>query len=301
MATNRNPLNCSTSRISPAAREWLASSASARPYHIFEKVTNLINADGDVITLMLSPAEMNPLALEVEAALDFRAHLTPHSEVRLEGEVLRVGELAVMLGSVHAWDPRPDWPAARRQLADVLRLVGFLEARLIADPIPESLAVFVAPGALESPVGGWQERARVGIQVYLNGVSAGDPASAGDFAAGLAGLGAGLTPSGDDFLIGVMHALWCTTPPDQARVICAAIAQAAAPRTNQLSANYLSRAALGEASGSWHDLVAALGRGDREGLLAPFAALCHLGHTSGQDALAGYLLGMRAIGKYPEP
>jgi hypothetical protein len=256
-----------------------------------------MNADGDVLSLMLAPAEMNPLALEIESPdppHDFRKHVQPQSEVQLEGNYLHAGNIAVRLSSQKLWDPTPNWHVARVNQPNVQSLVGEVASQLIDDHAPESLAILLrSPESLGSPVEGWQKRAQGPIIRLLDGLETDDSSSVLAGAADLAGLGMGLTPSGDDFIIGVMHAIWCSLPSSEAQAFCAALLSPVADRTNRLSASYLSRSALGEASDPWHTLIEALARGDVAGLKSPVDALIGLGHTSGQDALSGFVLGFK--------
>jgi Protein of unknown function (DUF2877) len=103
----------------------------------------------------------------------------------------------------------------------------------------------------------------------------------------LAGLGPGLTPSGDDVLAGyvaglvLLHGL---------RKKAAEIAEEASARTNSLSATLLRHAALGEVPEPVHVLFAT---GDVRPLLA-------FGHSSGQAWLrglvsAGYMVEMDGL------
>lgn len=90
----------------------------------------------------------------------------------------------------------------------------------------------------------------------------------------LAGLGEGLTPAGDDVLIGYVAGLalfrrW----PDMAHHV----AESAARRTSALSATLLRHAALGEVPEPVHAL---LERGDA-------SPLTHWGHSSGRHMLHG--------------
>ena len=106
-------------------------------------------------------------------------------------------------------------------------------------------------------------------------------------AARLAGLGGGLTPSGDDFVTGVMLWGWLAHPEPSS--FCQTLAQIAAPRTTTLSAAFLRAAARGECSAPWHALLAALNTGqDSEIMTAVQEILAH-GATSGADSLAGFL------------
>ena len=104
---------------------------------------------------------------------------------------------------------------------------------------------------------------------------------------GLAGLGRGLTPAGDDFLTGLMLWAWLShSDPDS---FCRSLLDVAAPRTTTLSAAFLRAATLGECSVSWHNLLAALSEGrDVEITTAVQKVLAH-GATSGADTLAGFL------------
>jgi len=104
-------------------------------------------------------------------------------------------------------------------------------------------------------------------------------------AAALAGLGPGLTPAGDDFLAGVMWGLRFAGERDvDAR--CAAIVDAAAPRTTPLSAALLRAAGAGLADARWHALLDALDRG--QDASAALRAVLAQGATSGADAWAGF-------------
>ena len=101
----------------------------------------------------------------------------------------------------------------------------------------------------------------------------------------LAGLGHGLTPAGDDYLLGVMAALWLTGRPEMA----VHIAQTAIPRTTALSAAFLQAAARGEFTEPWHALVEAWQAEDQPALMTTIARIAAFGATSGADALAGFI------------
>jgi hypothetical protein len=103
----------------------------------------------------------------------------------------------------------------------------------------------------------------------------------------LAGLGRGLTPSGDDFLTGVM--LWAWLAHVKPHSVCRALVDAAADRTTTLSAAFLRAAARGECMAAWHRLLFALSEGSDEELAAAVGTVLAYGATSGTDALAGFL------------
>jgi hypothetical protein len=100
----------------------------------------------------------------------------------------------------------------------------------------------------------------------------------------LVGLGPGLTPSGDDYLGGVMVALRMDERGAQADALWRWLEPRLAERTSAISAAHLAAAAQGEAHEALHAVLAG----------ADPALLDGVGHCSGWDALAGALAVYRA-------
>lgn len=125
-----------------------------------------------------------------------------------------------------------------------------------------------------------------------------DLSSAPKLAAQLAGLGGGLTPAGDDFMMGAMYAAWIIHPPEVAGVLVQTMANTAAPLTTSLSAAWLRSAGRGEAETLWHRFFNALLSSNAGAVRDEIQKILAVGHTSGADALAGFLGTMAAS---PEP
>jgi hypothetical protein len=114
----------------------------------------------------------------------------------------------------------------------------------------------------------------------------------------LAGLGPGLTPSGDDFLAGTLLALAMIQEhrPDGALgEIARLLLDTAAPRTHEISAAYLRAAYAGEASERWHALLGAMAAGNTQAIGPAAHGVMTVGETSGADMLAGFLVAMEAV------
>lgn len=109
-------------------------------------------------------------------------------------------------------------------------------------------------------------------------------------AVALAGWGPGLTPSGDDFLAGLMLSLW-VQKGELARPLCERIATAALPRTTRLSGAFLQASANGLADARWHALLHALAGAPGIMLEQAVREALAFGATSGLDMLAGFLYG----------
>jgi hypothetical protein len=103
----------------------------------------------------------------------------------------------------------------------------------------------------------------------------------------LIGLGGGLTPSGDDYLCGVMAALNFFGHGAIASRLADAVLPRAAHATNLVSHAYLRCASTGEASIVLFDVLACLLQPGQPSLDACLDAVDAVGHTSGWDCLAG--------------
>jgi hypothetical protein len=120
-----------------------------------------------------------------------------------------------------------------------------------------------------------------------------DPAAASVAADPLLGLGPGLTPSGDDFVGGVLFAR-CVREPARAEwsLAAARLVERARARTHPISVALLEDLATGDGYEPLHDLVDALAGGDEGSALRAVDRLGVLGHSSGWDMLTGFLVGV---------
>jgi hypothetical protein len=134
-----------------------------------------------------------------------------------------------------------------------------------------------------------------GWRALWQGLLVEDPRLCATGAARLAGLGNGLTPAGDDFLMGVIFALWASRPPYKVEPLADSIATSARPHTTRLSGAWLEAAARGEASIRWHRLIDALNGGNQRHIMVAVWRILQVGHTSGADALLGFLLAMGCL------
>jgi hypothetical protein len=107
-------------------------------------------------------------------------------------------------------------------------------------------------------------------------------------AEGLIGLGPGLTPSGDDYLAGMLVALRVFGRPTQADSLWRWLASRLPGRTSAISTAHVAAASAGEAHEALHACLENLagGSGDWDEVLKKIDSV---GHCSGWDGLAGAL------------
>jgi hypothetical protein len=284
--------------LSEPAEEWLQQSREARVLAVFERACNLVNEKGQLLALIAPELGMGPFALMVEVGNGrFTDCLTGDTRVTIRAgeEQLQVGPLLIQWSGTPLWQPRPAWKAVRT--VSLAPHHPPLRHLLLADAPADSLAGILAADRSASnwPATPLLLTARPAVQLLQQGLTAGEQSVCATAAQALAGLGGGLTPAGDDFLVGVIYALWACRPSAQAAPLAAAIAGAAAPLTTTLSAGWLAAAGRGEAGIAWHDLIKALATGRPQALQRAARAVLATGHTSGADALAGFLVGLACL------
>src|SRR5688572_7886331 len=180
----------------------------------------------------------------------------------------RLGEqVAVSLDGAGLWQP----PAPRSDLD--LHLLTVAAARRIP---AEGLGCLVI--GKHNALSGHAQPALDALERWLVGNALGEEAGA------LIGLGPGLTPSGDDYLGGMLVALRLTGRGVQADGLWRWLEPRLKARTSAISAAHLAAAAAGEAHEALHRVL----NGELE-----LDALNAVGHTSGWDALAGAMAVLR--------
>jgi hypothetical protein len=108
------------------------------------------------------------------------------------------------------------------------------------------------------------------------------------------GLGPGVTPSGDDILIGFLAGLWSMAGQNQTQIsfirsFGAELVQLA-KQTSKISRTYIFHATQGQFSSSLSQLAEAIATGGDVETAAQTAM--RVGHSSGMDSVTGLLIGL---------
>lgn len=113
----------------------------------------------------------------------------------------------------------------------------------------------------------------------------------------LIGLGTGLTPSYDDFLVGYLAGLWCVVRDKIARLhFLTNLGRELfrlSSRTNDISCTYLLHATSGQVSSLLFALAESICKGENSyNIIDKAETAMQVGHISGMAAVAGLLLGL---------
>jgi hypothetical protein len=280
-------------RLAPAARRWLAAASEAWVVHTFTDAAYLVDAGGGVLLVTRPPLGPSPFGLLLQSRqLEFTEAMHVGEAVAVSPGRIAGDGWSIDASTARSWKARPRWGSLRRRpsrLRDGIGVIrGALAERGPRGAFGRGLLGMPPADVPEGVEARLQERAKEGAAQLVAALGSGHGALESAVAA-LAGLGGGFTPAGDDFLMGAMLACWATRPSVEASGTGRTIAGAASPRTTTASAAWLAAAARGEASWPWHDLVDSLASGDSTGITRSARDILETGHTSGEDALAGFL------------
>lgn len=188
--------------------------------------------------------------------------------------------LRVSCDKAMPWRPRVAVPANAGAIAGALERIWVLAQRRLPS---EGFGYLLDPGR-DRPLA---VEALAGWLAQPSGVPVG--------AAGLIGLGPGLTPSGDDLVGGALCALHATGHGAVAARLADWALPLAKSNTSRISCAHLACAAEGECGEAVNDAIVALVSGGE----ADLERIDAIGHTSGWDALAGAVLALRTLRQAP--
>jgi len=259
--------------LSVAYPVWLTLRNQSFSGHVMtcsDHACNLIEGKERLIALTDPLIGRGPFSIVLDSAREVCKRLRPQQPVAIDTEAITLAGYRIPLRGAEIWDPTL-WPTARQfrltpALAAVLRPYTVWPQPLAHTAVDSATARLLAQGAcaLITAVTGMSGIASAVLQ--------------------LTGLGPGLTPAGDDYVLGVMAALWLSDGPD----LLAEIAAVCAPSTTDLSGAFLRAAAQGHFMEAWGQLAYMLERQDIPGARSAAQRLSEFGASSGRAALAGF-------------
>jgi hypothetical protein len=262
---------------------------------VFDPVCNLINEEGEVFSLVGPFVGNGPFSGLSEQGM-FTRWITAESKIKFAETSFMIDDTSVSFEQASLWEPHPNWALLRSAPRQLLKASDDIEQLLKEHAPPNSFAQIVLPLTQSGdPASKTHNKASLVIEELLPSFISENREIMRSSAAALGGLGPGLTPAGDDFLVGLMHALWVARPQAQALALSLVLAEAAVPRTNSLSGAWLSAASQGEAGEPWHELVIAIAGNDSSTIESAVMRILPTGHSSGADALGGFVVLSRLL------
>jgi hypothetical protein len=267
---------------------------AARIHSVFERVVNVETGRGRLLTLAFADADNAPDALVVNIRRWVGLGLAPGLAVRYAHGALALGGLlAISLAHATPWRCRfPAYPEDDDRMRTNLTQ---------AQDILSQQGTGIGVGGKDTTRHRENDVDRVLRRIFgqacdglYRALAAGDLMQAQPHAAQLIGLGPGLTPAGDDFLLGLLVALNIPESPAYAlRALGDFVLACAVRQTHAISLAGLRQAAAGQARESIVGLCEALLLGDPTDIRPGLERVLQIGSSSGTDIALGLLTGFR--------
>lgn len=263
-----------------------------RVHSVFAKAVNFTGPRGSLYSLVAAELDDAPGTVRVShtagTMLD-NLGIKPGDVVATIDGGLVCGPVTVNTVSVSPWSPAlppfPSRPADRRRLADSLVI---LRKEIVAAGQDGGLKAFIA-GSAGTVL---EERLAERATALVGALAAGNLDDALTAGNRLIGLGTGLTPSGDDFLAGMMVIFNMPAGPFGRRHRETAATWAAGAETGTVSRAMLRHAARGRTRAGVVAMLEALTDHAARGLAAAVRRVLNSGATSGTDLAAGIAAGL---------
>lgn len=270
--------------VSSRVQGSLRAGARGRVLSVHARACNLLLEDGRLLALVTPEIGNGPLSAVLDAGpAGWFERLAPGDPFNVHADGLWLGGQRTGVSSARRWNPRPLWPAPQQGRS--FAQAALARAALLGPPsaLPGALLpAFVAGTFLPPPF----------ADPGLDRLSA-DPMRWLPVAQFLTGLGEGLTPAGDDALMGMLLALWLLHP--QAAMISGAVFACTLGATTRLASALLLAASQGECAQAWHDWLTLAPDVDNVHWANALQSVLRHGASSGADALAGFLFACRAL------
>ena len=275
-------------------------------HSIFHHACN-VSLDGDAVLTLVSSEKSNPaqgIRLRTPPRFTFLNQFRVGQPVACRGGILRISgsDLSIDLRTASLWHidlkgmridlHRPDmaqaWAVAWLELLKHRSGSG-ISAMIAGIPVPSE-----HPGIL--PIQTLVERAVQTVPVLIDATRHLQVDAAITAVRPLIGLGPGLTPSGDDFIVGYLAGLWSTAGSDSTRLrfmssLGSWLSQAA-DGTNPISRTYMKSAVNGNVSEPIATVAQRIGQAkSMDGVREATRTALQVGNTSGSDGVLGLLLG----------
>jgi hypothetical protein len=294
-------LKLEVTTITPRAKILLEHGQKARILNVFESSINLVNSHSGVLSLVSSSIGPGPFSAVVEpvsktndGCFDFRDHIHAGSKVHATLERLAIDDLRIVNNNSRSWDPRANWEDIKP--GQIKQFLPILTNQILELAPVESLVAPILKGIYQAF---HHQKAAAAWEQLSNGIKCTDQPKFNEGAVNLAGLGPGLTPAGDDFLMGIIYSLWANGEFKSRKSMIKKIIQLAGKRTTTLSRAWLEAAGCGEAADPWHDLVRGIIRDDLTLVEETIKDILDIGSSSGADALAGFVANSTLLTQLP--
>lgn len=257
-------------------------------HSVFRRTINIVSTDDVLLTVANRAGTRAPYTLVCSAAVLDDLGIAAGDAVHADQDVLRLGDrMTISLPGLQITSSViRSRPVDREKLA---RTVPVIEGVLAVGHRPGSFFSAEDASPFDREL---QRRLRAGGQALRQSFIAGETTGVATACRSLLGLGIGLTPSGDDYLVGFLGAqLACrptgSQPTAAVRELIQAVQTSARTATNAISAAAVMAAAGCRVRQEVSDVIDSALSGEAAALRTALRTLVDIGSTSGTDITVG--------------
>ncbi len=260
--------------VTPYVLKWLERTTAVSMLHRFDQACNVVNQLGEVVSIVAPSVGPGPFAIVMQAGEV--GNIVENTLIHIDSNQLFVSDCKVDISEAKVWQSKLNWESLRKNQVEWKKMIPHIEA------VAQSRRQVDA--GIETAVSNHLHQIEHQLVKSIAVQSVADFKTA---VSKMAGLGSGLTPAGDDFLVGVLYGLFATCPVKEVQSWAEIVVETAVPCTTTLSGAWLQAAARGEAVAAWHEFGKQLVVNCDQWETAVNRILA-IGHSSGADALAGF-------------
>lgn len=275
-------------------------STAGTVHSVYRRACNIATDTGGLVTLLAQDVGNLPhgISCVLPVPENFQRLFAPGQEVIMGQAELQIPAARIIVDLSGASEWRCPLPSVSVQSEATQRTLTGLRRILQNHPSTGGFAPLLV--GTEPPSSAFdlalQRRLARALPALQEAANQSDPAAAVQALAQLIGLGPGLTPSGDDFIVGYLAALHssraCEAGVGLLLTALAAPVERLAAGTNLISRQFIRNALEGAFSEALGDLLSAIAHQDEARVLTFASQVLAMGHSSGADALAGLLFGL---------
>jgi len=248
--------------------------------------------NGELYTIASSQVDNAPNTLVIQSASLEEWNVDVNDAVFLKNKTLSIlNKLAISINQANKWESiLPEYPSKHQNLIrNLIKMKEYIDFHGKAGGIKKNL---LAQSLYETEMSKLiEERTRLVENELLNNRMT----NALHHAVSLIGLGPGLTPSGDDFLVGLFTIINLRNSPfNTHQSFCEEVVLRAKTLTNEISYMALKKASIGKVRESIIQLVYAILNGNEADLYLSLNKVLNIGSSSGTDIALGLVCGLKA-------
>ncbi|WP_066308283.1 DUF2877 domain-containing protein [Bacillus sp. FJAT-29814] len=248
--------------------------------------------DGELYTIAGSKIDNAPNTFIIDVDHVSSMKIEVNDKVYVVNKVLYIEDkLALSIDKAAAWQGQiPSYPSNVEVLKrNLMTMKEYLRIHGKAGGIKKPL---VTNSPFEAEMAEMLEKR---VALFLDELLNNRMSHALPHAVSILGLGPGLTPSGDDFLVGLFTVLnMKNCPYNKWWLFCDAVTTKAKTLTNDISYMALKKAATGKVRESIISLLNSLLIGNEEDLILSLNKVINIGSSSGTDIAFGLIYGLEA-------